>query len=62
MRLELDETAEALLRELLDSAYRELKGEIAHTDNSTFKRQLRDRERTLTELLDKLGGPLPDRD
>lgn len=61
MTIELDPSGEALLRELLDAAYRDLKGEIAHTDNSTFKRQLRDRERMLTELLDKVGGPLPDR-
>jgi hypothetical protein len=50
-----------LLREVLDSAYRDLRYEIAGTDNSTFKLALRNREGVLDSLLALVGGPLPDR-
>jgi hypothetical protein len=47
-----------LLREILDAALRDLRAEIAHTDNAEFKRSLRDREETIRTLLAPLGGPL----
>jgi hypothetical protein len=62
MHLTLDDGQQALLRELLDSAYRDLRYEIADTDNSRFKQDLRDREVEVCALLDLVGGPLPDRD
>jgi hypothetical protein len=49
-----------LLREILDSAFRDLRYELADTNNSTYKQQLREREQALSELLDLVGGPLPD--
>ena len=58
MHLDLDDDQEGLLRELLDEAYRDLRYEIADTDNSEFKMQLRKREAQISELLDKVGGPL----
>ena len=58
MHLDLDDVQEGLLRELLDEAYRDLRYEIADTDNSEFKTQLRTREARIGELLDKVGGPL----
>ena len=61
MNLQLDSAQEALLREILDSTFRDLRYEVADTNNSTFKQELRDRERALSELLDLVGGPLPDR-
>ncbi len=61
MNLALDDDESVLLREILDSTYRDLEYEIADTDNSNFKNHLRTREHHVTKLLDMLGGPLPDR-
>jgi hypothetical protein len=61
MNLHLEPEQAELLREILDSAYRDLRYEVADTDNSEYKRQLRERERALRDLLDLVGGPLPDR-
>ncbi len=58
MHLDLDDDQVALLRQLLDEAYRDLRYEIADTDNSQFKAQLRLRESQLGEILEKLGGPI----
>jgi hypothetical protein len=60
MNLQLDAAQAELMREVLDSAFRDLRYEVADTDNSRYKRQLRDREQALRELLDLVGGPLPD--
>ena len=57
----LDDDQVSALRELLDSAFRNLKYEIANTDNSEFKSGLRDRQAKLRAILDQVGGPLPDR-
>jgi hypothetical protein len=62
MHLTLDDEQRALLRELLDSAYRDLRYEVADTDNSRYKDELREREAEVGALLDLVGGPLPDRD
>jgi hypothetical protein len=62
MQLTLDDGQQALLRELLDYAYRDLRYEIADTNNSRFKEELREREAEVGALLDLVGGPLPDRD
>lgn len=61
MNLQLEPAQVELLREVLDSTFRDLRYELADTDTSTFKAELRDRERALRELLDLVGGPLPDR-
>lgn len=61
MNLQLESAQVDLLREILDSAFRDLRYEVADTDNSRYKGQLRDRERALGELLELVGGPLPDR-
>ena len=61
MNLQLEPAQVDLLREVLDSTFRDLRYEVADTDNSTFKTELRNRERALRELLDLVGGPLPDR-
>lgn len=58
--IEMTEAQGALLRRVLDRAYRELKYEIADTDNSEYKQVLRDELRDLGEVLDLVGGPLPD--
>lgn len=59
MNLHIEPDQVELLREVLDSAFRDLRYEVADTDNSMFKAKLRDRERALRELLDLVGGPLP---
>jgi hypothetical protein len=61
MNLQLEPAQVDLLREVLESTFRDLRYELADTDNSAFKAELRDRERALGELLDLVGGPLPDR-
>lgn len=61
MNLRLDASQVELLRAVLDSAFRDLRYELSDTDTSTYKANLRDRERSLRELLDLVGGPLPDR-
>jgi hypothetical protein len=61
VNLQLESAQVDLLREILDSAFRDLRYEVADTDNSRYKAQLRDRERALGELLELVGGPLPDR-
>jgi hypothetical protein len=60
MTLQLEPAQVDLLREILDSAFRDLRYEVADTDNSTYKAELRDRERAMRALLDLVGGPLPD--
>lgn len=61
MDLRLDDAETELVREVLDHAYRELSYEIADTDSSAFKAQLKDRRVVLRSILDRVGGPLPDR-
>jgi hypothetical protein len=61
MNLQLEDSQAELLREILDSTFRDLRYEVTKTDNSRFKEDLRTRERAVRELLDLLGGPLPDR-
>ncbi len=60
MHLDLTDEAAILLREILNSAVRDLSHEIADTDNSTFRAELRDRRDAVRSILDQLGGPLPD--
>lgn len=59
MDLHLDDAQAELLREVLDAAFRDLRYEVASTDNSSYKEQLRQREAALGAILDLLGGPLP---
>ena len=61
MNLTLDASQVELLREILDSTFRDLRYEVANTNTSTYKAELRERERAVRELLDVVGGPLPDR-
>ncbi|MCU0273688.1 MAG: hypothetical protein MUE34_10680 [Acidimicrobiales bacterium] len=60
MELHLDETEVDLLRSILDREYRDSRMEIADTDNSRFKEELRGRNARVRAILDRLGGPLPD--
>ena len=60
MELSLDDAQHELLREVLDSAFRDLRYEVAQTDNTQYKDQLRARQATLKSILDQVGGPLPD--
>ncbi len=58
--LHIDDDHVALLRDVLDAALRDVRFEIADTDNAHYKQQLRGRESQLRVLLEPLGGPLPD--
>lgn len=55
MELRLDNDQTVLLREVLESTWRDLRYEIADTDNPGYKRQLKERERTLRSMLDLLA-------
>ncbi len=61
MQLDLNDEDTELLREILNSAYRDLKYEIADTDQFDYKTELKQRERRIAALLGQVGGPLPDR-
>ena len=61
MELSLSEQERKLVQEVLDHELRDLRFEIADTDQSGFKRQLRQRELDLRAILDRFGGPLADR-
>ena len=58
MDLHLTEDDTALLREILNAAFRDLRFEIADTDNHEYKQGLKQREESLRAILDQLGGPL----
>ncbi|HEX9258826.1 MAG TPA: hypothetical protein VF855_04765 [Acidimicrobiales bacterium] len=61
MTMDLTEEQAVLLRELLDYDLRELRMEIADTDNHAYKKNLRERELVLRSILDLVGGPITDR-
>ena len=54
--LSLTDQEQALLLELLDGTYRDLKMEISNTDTSTFKDQLKEREHLLENLIAKVSA------
>jgi len=60
MHLHLNDEQASLVRTILDEAYRELRYEIADTDNSVFKAQLRERKDLLSSVLELVGGPMAD--
>ena len=60
MELSLSDHERELLQHVLDHELRDLRMEIADTDQSRFKTELRQREVELRALLDRMGGPLAD--
>ena len=56
MDLHLDDDKATALRDVLESALRDLSYEISNTDNSTFKDELRQRRDALKVIADQLGG------
>jgi len=59
MELHLDTEQAATLRDLLDSALRDLRFEIADTDNAGYKAGLRVREGIYGSLLERLQAEVP---
>ena len=55
MQLELTDEQAALLRELLDSALRELRVEVRRTETSTYHDELAAKEKRLREIIGQLG-------
>lgn len=55
VKLLLDPEQVGVLRELLDSTVRELNYEIANTDNSMYKKGLRQRRTLMRTMLGALG-------
>ena len=58
MQLELTDDDAELLQEVLDSVVRDLRSEIADTDNRDYRRGLIARRDRLRALLDQVGGPV----
>jgi hypothetical protein len=58
MQLRLKDQQLYLLREILDSAYRDLTYEINSTDSSGFREQLIRRRDMVRSMLVQLGGPI----
>ena len=56
MQLILDEAALGVVRDVLDTAARDLRYEIADTDNAEFKHGLEQRAEVLRSVIDQLGG------
>jgi hypothetical protein len=59
MTLKLSAEERDLLAELLDQSLRDLKMEVADTDSSDFKLQLKARERLMDGLLQKIQQSAP---
>ena len=62
MQVEFTDAEVELMQQVLDREMRDLSFEIADTDNSRFRDELRAKRDTMSGLLDKFGGPLPDRE
>ena len=60
MDLHIDDAHVGVLREVLDAALRDLRFDIADTYDWDYRQELRERESVLRDLLEPLGGPLPD--
>jgi hypothetical protein len=56
MQIDFSDEEIALLRELLRSAYGELREEIYKTEGTNFKQSLKARERTLQSLMQRVGA------
>lgn len=56
MNLDLTQEDVAILRDVVRSYLSDLHDEIAHTENYEFREGLQERQRRLTDLLDRLGG------
>ena len=54
--ISLTDEEHALLRELLEENYTDLRTEIVDTDSSMFKQGLKAREHVLEGIIAKLGG------
>jgi hypothetical protein len=59
MELTLNDEQASLLAEVLHQTYRELRFEIADTDNPDFKRHLQQRRQTLQRILDQVESQRP---
>lgn len=63
MQIELTEEEVEALRALLDRETRDLSYEIADTDNSSYRDELRTHRDLVRGILDRMGGPPePDED
>lgn len=60
MQFEFSESETELVRRLLDREIRDLSYEIADTDNSRFRDELREHRDLVRSLLDRFGGPVAD--
>lgn len=59
MKVELNETEQRLLVEILEIRHQQLAHEIHHTDRQSFKRILREKEKVCEELISKIAVDKP---
>lgn len=53
--LELDDKQQEILKEILDNTVGDMRYEIADTDNSVYKDNLKERRDAVVGILEKLG-------
>lgn len=58
MILELNEEERLVIMDLVTTELKELPSEIRHTDSAGYRDQLRERQRWLKQLRERLGAPL----
>ncbi|MGB8857736.1 MAG: hypothetical protein WCC60_00695 [Ilumatobacteraceae bacterium] len=56
MQLNLSDQEAHLLRQVLDSYLKELRGEIVDTDNPAYRRDLREERDTLVSITERLAA------
>ena len=56
MELIITTDEKELLKQILEERHHELRKEIFHTDHHQFKQVLKDKERLMESLLEKLGA------
>ncbi|MCJ7725287.1 MAG: hypothetical protein MUP76_02695 [Acidimicrobiia bacterium] len=60
-KIEFTDDEMELMQRLLDGEIRDLNYEVADTDTSSFRDELRQHRENVRTLLDKFGGPLEDK-
>jgi len=58
IEIELSDTEMRILAEILETAYSDLRMEIANTDSKDFRDMLKERKAVIAKALDAMGRPV----
>ncbi|HSG80616.1 MAG TPA: hypothetical protein VLC48_00080 [Gemmatimonadota bacterium] len=58
IQIELSDTEMRILAEILETAYSDLRMEIANTDSKDFRDMLKERKAVIAKALDAMGRPV----